>query len=598
MNSRKVAIHSTNNAQKPIFILGISCFYHDSAVCLIKDGLVVAAAQEERFSRVKHDNTFPSKALEWVLQSEGLSMQEISVVTFYEKPLQKLDRIFNQHLEHFPWSFPTFLNTAGGWLTHKLNIRHILQTDWHFQGQIWFVPHHMAHAASSYYLSGSKEATIVTIDGVGEWATTTIGFGKGTDISIDREIHFPHSLGLLYSAITAYLGFKVNSDEYKVMGLSAYGDAKRYLPLFRQLLRQKADGSFQLNRRFFAYEYAERMLTPELVHLFGHPARKSSEPVMQFHANVAAALQRTLEEAVVTLLKAAHQQFPSDTLCMAGGVALNSLLNGKILKQTPYKTLFIPPDPGDGGGAMGAALWAWVHHSGKLPDTKSFHPYLGPGYQDYEIAHFLKQASLKHPELTVRHFLQEKKLLDTCVSLLQKQAVIGWFQGRMEWGPRALGNRSIIASAATREMKQLINTKIKKREEFRPFAPVVPESMAMQYFMVDKPLPIPARWMLMVYPFTAKGAQLAPATVHADFTGRLQTVRQEDNPKYFNLLWEYYRKTKSAILINTSFNVQEPIVCTPEDALHCFLKTELDAMVIGNFVVTKKSSNATQTKRK
>lgn len=568
-----------------MYILGLSCYYHDSAACLIHDGKVIAAGAEERFTRIKHDNTFPYKSIEFCLRQAGIAMNEIDKVIFYEKPIIKFERIVHQHLQHFPKSFGAGLRSLPHWFDQKLQIERIFRETLHYQKPLSYVQHHLSHAAAAYYLSGFQKAVIVTLDGVGEWATTTVGTGKGHTIKLDQEIHFPHSLGLLYSTLTTYLGFSANDAEYKVMGLAAYGDPESFLPHFEKLITQFPDGSYQLNMEYFDFDWSDRrMFSNKLVKLFGIPPRVPESRALKDHKNIAAALQKTLENIVLRLLNEAHRTYRLPNLCFSGGVALNSVLNGKILSQTPFKHVYIPPDPSDAGGAMGAALVAHSQFSKTPIQQRAFTPFLGPGYAWHEV----KKALDEH-NLTYTFYPDKKKLLQTVARFLKKQKVIGWFQGRMEWGPRALGNRSILASASTTKMRDVINAKVKHRELFRPFAPVILEKYVDQYFEADKNLPVSARYMLMVYPFKKKGAQKVPAVVHVDGSGRLQTLARQDNPLYYDLIEEYRKLTGVPIIINTSFNVRgEPIVCTPADAINCFLKTDIDYLVIDQYICRKK----------
>ncbi|MBT3249561.1 MAG: carbamoyltransferase [Candidatus Pacebacteria bacterium] len=574
-------------------ILGLSCFYHDSAACLISDGEIIAAGAEERFSRKKHDNGFPKLAIDYCLKEAGLAINELDSVVFYEKPIWKFDRIIHQHLEHFPKSYQAFVDTSASWLNQKLNIKKILKDEIHYHGQITFLPHHLSHSASAYYLSPFQKATIVTIDGVGEWATTTVGMGQKDKIQVDQEIRFPHSLGLLYSTLTAYLGFKVNNDEYKVMGLAAYGDPKPYQEYFDKLITLHTDGSYTLNMDYFDYTWSQHMPSKKMAELFEHPIRKPESKIYKYHQNIAAALQQKLEEAIFNLLTQTHRKYKTDNLCLAGGVALNSVMNAKILSHTPFKNLYIPPDPSDAGAAMGAALYLdrnpkLINSKSKTAKThlkiaKSFNPYLGPGYTSFQIEQVLDEAGLKY-----RFYKDEQKLLDRTSNLLIKKQVIGWYQGRMEWGPRALGNRSILAAATSRDMQDILNAKVKKREMFRPFAPVILKEYMEQYFETDKPVPEIADYMLLVYPFTKKGRENIPATTHVDGTGRPQRISRKDNQLYYDLIDNYRQKTGIPVIINTSFNIRgEPIVCTPEDAARCFLGTKIDYLVIDGFVVKK-----------
>ena len=566
-----------------MIILGISCYFHDSAACIIKDGKIIAAAAEERFTRIKHDNNFPKKAIEFCLDSLQIAANEINLISFYEKPLIKFDRVLCQHIDNFPKSYRQFIKTMGPWLGSKLQLKKTLEKEMNYFGKINFVDHHLSHAASSFYLSPFETASIVTIDGVGEWATTTIGKGSGKKIKIEKQINFPHSLGLLYSTLTTYLGFSANDSEYKVMGLAAYGNPDVYKEKFDQIVEVFSDGSFQLNMDYFDFDWSKEMPSKKMSKLLGHPARKKDEIVKKYHEDIAAALQLKLEEVVFNILNQTYKNHKNKNLCLAGGVALNSVLNGKILSNTPFKKLFIPPDPSDAGAAMGAALYSYTRLTGKLTNKEKFHPYLGPEYRWHQIEKELKKYKLKY-----KFIENDQELIDKTATLIKNKKVIGWFQGRMEWGPRALGNRSILASATTTKMRDIINEKVKKREMFRPFAPVILEEETKKYFKTDEYISPSARWMLMVYPFKEKGIKEVPAVVHVDNSGRLETLIREDNPKYYDLVKSYKKKTKIPIIINTSFNVKgEPIVCTPKDAINCFLTTDIDYLVIDNYMVKK-----------
>lgn len=569
-----------------MIILGISCYYHDAAATLIKDGKVIAAAAEERFTRVKHDNSFPFNAIEFCLNSLRIAINEVDAIAFYEKPIVKFDRILHQFLHNFPRGYGVFIEKFPSWFDQKLRIRETLQDKCHYYGKIYFLEHHLAHAASTYYLSDYSTATIVTLDGVGEWATTTVGYGKGKKITIDNQINFPHSLGLLYSTFTSYLGFSVNDAEYKVMGLAAYGNPDRYEDHFKKLIKMHGDGSYQLNMDYFDFTHSEKMFNQRLCDLFGLPPRQPESESKKDYQDIAAALQLTLERVVFNLLNTAYKNYQNPNLCLAGGVALNSVMNGKILSNTPFKKIFIPPDPGDAGCSMGAALYLYYQLSPRTmrnPQSMTT-PYLGPSYSWLEI----EKALQKHG-LAFTFYKNKKKLVADVANFLVKQQIIGWFQGRMEWGPRALGNRSILASAATEAMRDIINKKVKHRELFRPFAPVIIESFVKKYFVSDVYLSPSVKWMLMVYPFKKRGQTEVPAVYHVDGTGRLQTVARGDNLLYYDLIKQYYKKTGTPIIINTSFNVRgEPIVCSPEDAINCFLKTDIDHLVLGDYLVSKK----------
>ncbi len=566
-------------------ILGISCYYHDSAACLITDGLIKAAVAEERFTRKKHDNSFPFKAIDYCLKEFKKSINELDAIVFYEKPIIKFERIIHQHLENFPKSLPAAIESIPQWFDQKLRIEKILKEKLNYYGKIYYSSHHLSHAASAYYLSGFEKSVILTIDGVGEWATTTLGVGKNKNIKIDQEINFPHSLGLLYSTLTTYLGFSANDAEYKVMGLAAYGNPDKYMDKFDQLITQFPDGSYQLNQKYFDFDWSnKKMYSKKLVKLFGHKPRKPESHAYKYHQDIAASLQKKLEEIVINLLNQAYKKYKLPNLCLSGGVALNSVLNGKILTSTPFKRLYIPPDPGDAGGAMGAALYLAAQKDKHLIQWKKFTPYLGPEYAWYEV-----QKTLKKMNIAYTFYPNKDKLIKSVAKKLKKQKIIGWFQGKMEWGPRALGNRSILASATNIKMRDIINKKVKHRELFRPFAPVILEDHINKYFEADQNLPVSARYMLMVYPFKNIGYKQVPAVVHVDGSGRLQTLTKKDNPWYYSLIEEYEKLTQVPIIINTSFNVRgEPIVCSPKDAINCFLHTDIDYLVIDQFICRKK----------
>lgn len=584
-------------------ILGISCYYHDAAACIIVDDHIVGAAAEERFTRLKHDNSFPHNAIQFCLEKAGIAANELDAVVFYEKPILKFDRVIHQHLQHFPKSHGVYAQSFASWLNVKLKFADTVKNELHYGGQILYTEHHLSHAASAYYLSGFADATVVTIDGVGEWSTTTVGYGKGKELAIERELHFPHSLGLLYSAITAYLGFSVNDAEYKVMGLAAYGNPEPFKAKMDELIQLHADGSYSLNMKFFDFEWSDYMYSQKLEKHFGYPTREAESAMQPHYQDIAAALQAKLEEVVFHLLNAEYKKKKSENLCLAGGVALNSVMNGKLLRSTPYKNLYIPPDPGDAGGAMGAALYVRFHPEclGKKALSRkdaaalqqrfaeTFTPYLGPEYPWYKITEALEEFKLKY------EFIPEReKLAEHVAELIADQQIIGWFQGRMEWGPRALGSRSILASAATVEMRDIINEKVKHRELFRPFAPVILEKHTAKYFKSDAHLPKSARYMLMVYPFKPKiGERDVPAVVHVDGTGRLQTLHRADNPLYYDVIEKFKQKTGVPIIINTSFNIRgEPIVCTPVDAIKCFLHTDIDVLVLDQYIIRKKKKRS------
>lgn len=566
-----------------MIILGISCFYHDSSAAIIKDGQIIAAAQEERFTRLKHDNSFPYKSIGYCLDSLGIAINEVDYISFYEKPVLKFVRILEQHVAHFPKSIKIFFDTIPEWLLKKLRLREILKNELHYHGQIIFLPHHLSHAAASYFTSPFQEAAILTLDGVGEMATTTMGFAKNFDIKLGKQINFPHSLGLFYSAVTSYLGFTVNNDEYKVMGLSAYGNPKKYYPQIKKLLKTNRDGSFQLDTSYFSFEYREVMFNKKLCQLLGGPARITDSKMTSRYQDIAAATQLVFEETIFSLVNHLYRLHPTPNLILSGGSALNSLANGKILSQTSFKNLYITPDPGDGGASLGAALYTYHHLLKKTPPKPLPSPYLGPEFTSWQINNTIKKFNL-----TAALIPDLDKMNNILSNLLISQKVIGYFQGRLEWGPRALGNRSILAAATDRKMQDIINAKVKHREMFRPFAPVILREHTKNYFITDKNIPISADYMLLVYPFKKSVQSKVPAVVHVDGTGRLQTIDKKSNPKYYHLIKSYYKKTGIPLILNTSFNVKgEPIVCTPEDAIKCFLSTEIDYLVLGNYLIKK-----------
>ena len=565
---------------KPTYILGISCYYHDSGIALLKDGEVIFAAQEERYTRKKHDEALPKHAVEQALKFAGITMDDVSAVGFYEKPLLKFfDRILQTYFKAWPKGLISYHRAMQEWMTKKLWIPHNIKGDLKYKGPMYYVTHHESHAASSYYVSGFHDATIVTVDGVGEWATTTIGYGKGNEMKLTKEIHFPHSLGLLYSAITYYLGFKVNSAEYKVMGLAPYGEPK-YMKEMWELIDVKEDGSFALNMKYFTYETGLRMTGKEIEKLFGQPTRKGdSAPLTQFHKDVARSLQDLTDEIMLKIAAHAKKLHPSENLCLAGGVALNCVANGKILRSGLFKNIFIQPAAGDAGGALGVALAIWHRIYDGQRTKKMEHAYLGNAYSNEEIESFLKSQNVPYEKL------EDAALIDTVSGLLEGENVIGWLQGRMEFGPRALGNRSIIADARNKENWQKVNLKIKFRESFRPFAPTVLEERVSDYFDLDRESP----YMLIVADTLPAKREEIPAVTHVDGSARIQTIRRDQNPRYYDLIKAFEQKTGCPVIINTSFNVRgEPIVESPKDALNCFLHTHMDYLVLGNFILSKK----------
>ncbi len=573
-----------------MYILGISCYYHDASAALIKDGKIVAAAEEERFTRIKHDSGFPINAVKFCLNSQGISINDIGYIGFYEKPLVKLERVLYQHLEMFPLSLKTFVTSMPSWLTEKLRVIRKVRKALKYKGDVLFIEHHMAHAASAFLPSPFKKAAIVTVDGVGEWTTTAYGIGNKNSINLLKEIRFPHSLGLLYSTITAYLGFKVNNSEYKVMGLSAYGNQDKETNEFYQKIKQvidlKEDGSFRLNMGYFTYHYKDRMPSKRLCRLLGGKIRKRSEPITKRHKDIAAALQIVYEEALFRILNHIQRQTKQKNIVLAGGCGLNSVANGKILKNTKFKNIWIQPASSDSGTSIGAALYIYNTILNKERKEPMDSAYLGPEFSKQEIKEFLEKNRIKY-----REFKSQEDLIKTTSNLIFKNKVIGWFQGRMEFGPRALGSRSILANPCNPKARELLNKKVKHRESFRPFAPVVCEEDAEKYFECDKPLPKPADFMLMVYPIKKEYQKKLPSVTHIDGTGRLQVIRKKQNELYYKLIKRFGHVSGIPILINTSFNIRgESIVCTPNDAYKCMMGTEIDCLIIGNFLVKREDN--------
>jgi carbamoyltransferase len=581
-------------------ILGISAFYHDSAACLVRDGIIIAAAQEERFTRKKHDAGFPRHAIDYCLQEAGLSSSPLDLVAFYEKPFLKCDRLISTYLACAPVGLRSFLKAVPVWMKQKIWIKDAIRNELEFEGPIIFPEHHESHAASAFFPSPFENAAVLTIDGVGEWTTTSVGRGEGNRVELLADMRFPHSLGLLYSAFTYHLGFRVNSGEYKVMGLAPYGE-----PVFRDLILSelidlKDDGSFRLNLRYFDFMAGLRMTNAAFDRLLGGPRRKPEAALTQRHMDIARSLQAVTEEVMLRLAHHAHALTGVRNLCLAGGVALNCVGNGRILREGPFDKIWIQPAAGDAGGALGAALLGW-HHYHKQPRSVSGDgdtqrgSFLGPAYDATE---FLKSAAIPHEEMG------ENELMSHLAKLLEEGKVIGWFQGRMEFGPRALGNRSILGDARSPEMQETLNLKIKFRESFRPFAPAVLRERVADCFELNQASP----YMLLVAPVKeslrlngesdgASGDFLVrlktprstlPAITHIDYSARVQTVASEDNPRFHRLLSEFESKTGCPLLVNTSFNVRgEPPVCTPEDAFRCFMRTEMDYLVLGNFLLDK-----------
>ncbi|SDH29275.1 carbamoyltransferase family protein [Chitinophaga filiformis] len=548
-------------------ILGISALYHDAACCILRDGVLIAAAQEERFSRIKNDPSMPYHAMQYCLKEAGITIDDVSLLSYYELPQKKLSR---QLYSGLPDVNDEILKRISPYtVEQEIAIR------LGYEGPVCYVPHHLSHAASSFCFSGFNEAAILTMDGVGEWATTTYGTGRGVNIDLFEEVNYPHSVGLLYSTITSYLGFSVNEGEYKVMGLAPYGTPK-YLDQFRRLLQSLDEGQFQLDLSYFDFMRQQKMYAPALCELFGQPARVAESPLEQFHKDIAKSLQVFLEELMLEKATYLYNRTGLKNLCLAGGVALNCVANGRILREGPFDALFVQPAANDAGGALGAAAVAYIQETGQpLPEGKLKTACLGPAYSDKEIMNSLKGIFLKASSF--RH--EPERLVKRVAELIAEGKVIGWFQGRMEFGPRALGSRSILADPRHPEMRNRINAMVKKREGFRPFAPMVLEEKKGDHFELDHASPF------MLETCQVKSPLDLPAITHVDGSARVQTVNREVNPLMASLLDAFDALTGCPILLNTSFNVRgEPIVCTPLDAINCFIKTDIDCLVLGNYL--------------
>ncbi|MBI5708800.1 MAG: carbamoyltransferase [Candidatus Eisenbacteria bacterium] len=590
-------------------ILGISCFYHDSAAALVRDGMLVAAAEEERFTRIKHDYGFPDQAIAFCLAQAGLQAGDLDYVVYYEKPFLKFERILTTCLQTFPRSYEVFRESMITWLGEKLWVRNIIADRVEVPAdRVIAVDHHASHAASAFYPSPFEDAAILTVDGVGEWATATFGEGIGNRISLSGEIRFPHSLGLLYSAFTAYLGFEVNEGEYKVMGMAPYGQP-RYVDEVWKLVRLGEDGSFRLNMEYFSFHHSARHTynrrfvelfgppRPPGMHFFtaasGYPSYFGAKPPdyeelarrNQHYADVAASIQRVTEEVLLHMARALHRKTGRKRLCMAGGVALNSVANGRILRETPFEELYVQPAAGDGGGAVGAALYACHELLGQPRRFVMEHAYWGKAYGPGETMDWLRAEGIAHEVIG-----SEDALLDRVVESLVRGEVVGWHQGRFEWGPRALGSRSILADARRADMKDIVNTKIKFREPYRPFAPSVLADAAERYFeLPGAARHFPARFMLLVVPVRPEHHDTLPAITHVDGSGRLQTVFRDASPLYYSLIERFGQATGVPVVLNTSFNLKgEPIVNTPANAFNTFSKSDMDLLVLGNTLVRKR----------
>jgi carbamoyltransferase len=591
-------------------ILGISAYYHDSAAALITNGNITAAAQEERFSRKKHDARFPSHAISSCLEQAGIGIHDLGQVVFYDKPLVKFERLLETYLSYAPKGFRSFVAAMPVWLKEKLFLKTTLKRELaQLAGckieelpPLLFAEHHQSHAASAFYPSPFERAAVLCLDGVGEWATTTAWLGDGNKLTPQWELDFPHSLGMLYSAFTYYTGFKVNSGEYKLMGLAPYGEPKYVDLILDHLLDLKADGTFRLDMDYFNYTTGLTMTNSKFADLFGAPARTPETRLAQKEMDIARSIQEVTEEVVLRLARTVHSELDTDNLCLAGGVALNCVANGRILREGPFKEIWIQPAAGDAGGALGAAQVAWYEYHDQ-PRKVNGHDsmagsYLGPRYAANEITRQLDQAGAVYTRL------DDDELFRKLAGVLEDEKVVGWFSGRMEFGPRSLGGRSIIGDPRSEKMQSVMNLKIKYRESFRPFAPAVLAEDVSEYFTLDKPSPYmlivaPVKEELRV-PMTAEQEQLfgieklnirrseIPAITHVDYSARVQTVHNETNPRFHGLLSSFKERTGCSVLVNTSFNVRgEPIVCTPEDAYRCFMRTEMDYLVVENYLLAK-----------
>ena len=594
-----------------IHILGISAFYHDSAAALVRDGQIIAAAQEERFTRKKHDAAFPANAIAYCLEEAGISLSDLDHVVFYDKPLVKFERLLETYLAYAPRGFRSFVAAMPIWLKDKLFLKTTLKKELAALGgvkenelpSLLFTEHHESHAASAFYPSPFEKAGVLCLDGVGEWATSSVWLGEGSSLTAQWEIDFPHSLGLLYSAFTYYTGFKVNSGEYKLMGLAPYGETRYVDLILDNLLDLKEDGTFRLDMSYFNYATGLTMTGEKLHRLFGGPPRKSESEISQKEMDIARSIQAVTEEVVLRLARTVHKELGVDYLCMAGGVALNCVANGRILREGPFKDIWIQPAAGDAGGALGAAMSIWHGYLGNprsanASDDSMRGSYLGKRFSNQEITAYLESVDAKYTEL------DDDRLMPRLAELLDQEQVIGWFNGRMEFGPRALGGRSIIGDPRSEKMQSVMNLKIKYRESFRPFAPAVKAERVSDWFDIDRRSP----YMLLVapvreekrLPMTEDQKQLfgveklhiprseIPAITHVDYSARVQTIHPETNPRFYDLINNFEDRTGCPVLINTSFNVRgEPIVYTPEDAYRCFMRTEMDYLVMENILLAK-----------
>jgi len=598
-----MSANSQHEPAHPVHILGISAFYHDSAACLVRDGEILAAAQEERFTRKKHDAAFPKRAVEYCLAEAGITAKDLDLVAFYEKPFLKFDRILHSYLAYAPAGLRSFLMAIPLWIRERIWMKDLIRQELGCDTKIIFPEHHESHAAAAFFPSPYAEAAILTLDGVGEWATTSLGVGRGNQFKLLQELQFPHSLGLLYSAFTYFTGFRVNSGEYKLMGLAPYGEPKYVQIILRELIDLKEDGSFRLNMSYFNYGVGLTMTNAKFEGLFGGPPRRPESRLTQREMDLARSIQDVTEEVTTRMARYARRETGLKNLCLAGGVALNCVANGRILREGIFENIWIQPAAGDAGGALGAALLGWHQYFGHPRQADGVKDsqhgsYLGPSFSSDDIRRFLAERNVPFTELS------DGELPERVADLIKAEKVIGWFQGRMEFGPRALGGRSIIGDAQSPKMQEVMNLKIKFRESFRPFAPSVLRERVSDYFELDRESP----YMLLVAPVAPSQRRALtdaeqqrfgmeklltlrstiPAVTHVDYSARVQTVTETDHPVYYRTIKSFADKYGCPVIINTSFNVRgEPIVCTPEHAYLCFMRTNMDYLLLGNFLLEK-----------
>lgn len=598
-----------------MYILGISAYYHDAAACLVRDGEILAAAQEERFTRKKHDQEFPANAIEFCLRHAVIKGEDLDYIAFYDKPLLKFERLLETYIDYAPRGIRSFLLAMPVWLREKLRIREQIAKHCEYQGKVLFTEHHESHAASAFFPSPFESAAVLTIDGVGEWATSAYGYGRGNELHLMSELRFPHSLGLLYSSFTYHAGFKVNSGEYKLMGLAPYGEPRYVQQILDELVDLREDGSLRLNMDYFNFAHGLTMTNRRFDKLFGGPPRKPDSEVTRREMDMARSVQEVTEIAMLRMARHVHKETGEKNLCLAGGVALNCVGNGRILREGPFENIWVQPAAGDAGGSLGAALSVWYQYLGNQRAVKEVcqgqadgmkGAYLGPSFSSAEIRAFLETTGANYRQVDAA------ELAEHVARLLAEEKIVGWFQGRMEFGPRALGARSILGDPRSPRMQTQMNLKIKFRESFRPFAPSVLRERAPDFFELDADSP----YMLLVAPvrkhlcYELTEAEenlfgieklnvprsIIPAVTHVDYSARVQTVRRQDNPLYYDLIAAFGRLTNCPILVNTSFNVRgEPLVCTPEQAYACFMRTEMDCLVLGDFVIRKDAQGEHQS---